>query len=125
MSLDVTLSGERESSEEACPHCGQTYKKFTVEEYYSDNITHNLGNMAGEAGIYEALWRPDEIGITKAHQLIGPLENGIELLSSDRARFEVFNAPNGWGKYENLVSFVTRYYLACLKYPEANVEASR
>lgn len=30
-------------------------------EVYSANITHNLGRMAAEAGIYEALWRPGEL----------------------------------------------------------------
>ena len=36
------------------------------EGAYSANITHNLGKMAEEAGIYKHLWRPEEIGITKA-----------------------------------------------------------
>jgi hypothetical protein len=39
-------------------------------EVYSDNITHNLGEMADAAGIYKALWRPEEIGITKAAELV-------------------------------------------------------
>jgi len=37
---------------------------------FEANITHNLNRMAQAAGIYEALWCPDEIGITKAAQLI-------------------------------------------------------
>ena len=51
--------------------------KVTLDEesdyVYSANITHNLTKMADEAGIYECLWRPEEIGITKAGQLIEPL----------------------------------------------------
>src|SRR5690606_2662000 len=40
--------------------------KFEQEEVetnkvYSANITHNLGKMAYEAGIYEALWRPHRL----------------------------------------------------------------
>ena len=31
------------------------------EEVYGANITHNLGKMAAEAGIYEALWRPYQL----------------------------------------------------------------
>ena len=31
-------------------------------EVFSANITHNLGAMAKEAGIYMHLWRPDELG---------------------------------------------------------------
>jgi len=88
---------------------------------YSANITHNLTRMAFEAGIYQHLWRPDEIGITTAAQLIEPLRVGLELLKSDPDRFRVFNPPNGWGDYEGLVSFVERYLAACEEYPDASV----
>ena len=93
-------------------------------EVYSSNITHNLAPMAKEAGIYEHLWRPDEIGITKASQLIGPLKAGLALMKSDRPRFETFNAPNGWGMYEHFLPFVERYIQACEEYPDAGVSVS-
>lgn len=94
-------------------------------EVYWANITHNLGTMAGEAGIYKHLWRPEEIGITKAHQLIEPLRAGLELLRSDRERFEKFNPENGWGSYDGLVRFVEKYLAACEENPDADVRASR
>ena len=38
-----------------------------IKDYVCDlNITHNLNKMASELGVYEHLWRPDEIGVTKA-----------------------------------------------------------
>lgn len=43
------------------------------EHVYERNMTHNLANMAAAAGVYEALWRPEEIGITKAIDLILPV----------------------------------------------------
>ena len=46
------------------------------ETVYDANITHNLGKMAGEAGIYEALWRPEEIDKTKASEIVELLEKG-------------------------------------------------
>jgi hypothetical protein len=92
---------------------------------YSSNITHNLGKMADAAGIYEHLWRPEEIGITHAKQLIEPLTNGLELLKSDPGKFEIHNPDNGWGNYEGLVAFVQSYLEACKQYPEASVSASR
>lgn len=92
---------------------------------YDRNITHNLNRMAGEAGIYEALWRPEEIGITKAAQLIDPLTNGLALLRSDPARFKAFNPSNGCGSYEHLVEFVADYLKACEEYPDADVSVSR
>lgn len=92
---------------------------------YSANITHNLNTMAGEAGIYKHLWRPDEIGITKAAELIEPLRAGLALLKSDPARFKKFNPENGWGNYEGLVAFVEKYLAACEEYPAADVSVSR
>jgi len=108
MSLDVTLT---------CSHCGSTC--------YDANITHNLGEMAGEAGIYKFLWRPDEVGITHAEGLIAPLTNGLELLKADPEKFEAFNASNGWGLYCNFVPWVEKYLAACVKYPRAKVYVSR
>ena len=89
------------------------------------NITHNLTSMAREAGIYKHLWRPEEINITHANQLIAPLENGLELLQSDRDRFEALNPKNGWGDYDALVGFVREYLSACRKYPQAKISVSR
>jgi len=92
---------------------------------YQANITHNLNKMAGEAGIYQALWRPEEIGITKAAQLIDPLRDGLALLESDPERFKALNPSNGWGSYESLVEFVRKYLAACEKYPQARIKVSR
>ncbi len=94
-------------------------------ELYWSNITHNLGAMAKEAGIYEALWRPDEIGITHARQLIGPLEAGVTLLATQQARFEKLDAPNGWGRWVNFLPFCAAYLQACRDYPDARVVVSR
>ena len=94
-------------------------------EVYWANITHNLGRMAGEAGIYQALWRPEEIGLTTAAQLIEPLAAGLALLKADPARFEAHNSPNGWGLYKNFVPFVERYLEACRENPDATIRVSR
>ncbi len=92
---------------------------------YNANITHNLGKMAKEAGIYKHLWRPEEIGITKAYQLIEPLKVGLALMKSDPARFEQFNASNGWGMYKHFVPWIERYLEACIEHPQADVETNR
>jgi hypothetical protein len=81
--------------------------------------------MATQAGIYECLWRPEEIGITKASQMIAPLETGLQKLKSDPAYYQQWNAPNGWGMYEHFVPFVEKYLNACRENPLANVYASR
>lgn len=92
---------------------------------YSANITHNVNKMAREAGIYEALWRPEEIGVTKARQLVPLLEAGLTVLLNDPERFRKFNPENGWGSYEGLCDFVARYIGACNEAPDAEVRVSR
>jgi hypothetical protein len=92
---------------------------------YDRNITHNLNAMASEAGIYECCWRPDEVGITRAKQLIKPLQDGLALLKSDPERFKKFDATNGWGTYDHFVPWVEKYLEACEQYPEAEVRVSR
>ena len=95
------------------------------EEVYSANITHNLNTMADAAGIYEALWRPEELGISKAGDLVETLEKGLRALIAEPPKFQAMNPSNGWGNYEGLVSFVENYLEACRKHPEAQVRVSR
>ncbi len=94
-------------------------------EVYSRNITHNLNVMAAEAGIYDCLWRPDEHGITTARQIIEPLAAGVALLATEKARFEKFNAKNGWGLWEHFLPFCADYLQACRDHPDALVRVRR
>jgi hypothetical protein len=102
------------------------YLKVTMPTtVWEDNITHNLREMAQEAGIYMHVWRPEEIGITHAHQLIAPLEAAAELMRKDPARFEKHNPPNGWGSFTGFRVWLYGYIAACKQYPHAEVHASR
>ncbi|AMV20436.1 hypothetical protein [Planctomyces sp. SH-PL14] len=125
MSLDVYLEGDPEEVECECRCCGHAHKRTQCERYYDSNITHNLNRMAREAGIYEALWRPEEIGVTKAAQLIPLIQAGLEKLVAAPLHYQQFNASNGWGTYEQFVPWVRSYLEACRDYPNANVSASR
>jgi hypothetical protein len=88
---------------------------------YEDNITHNLNKMAMEVKLsngrtlYDVLWRPDEHNYTKTSEIAPLLTEGLMILRMERERFLPFNAPNGWGKYEDLVEFTQRYLNACLE----------
>lgn len=139
MSLDVYLTRKLYLSYDR----GKTYTE--QEEYvYSANITHNLGNMAGKAGIYEALWRPyrlrndysmqenssDEYKFEEectilASDIIPLLEKGLADLKERPEYFEKFNSPNGWGTYEHFVPFVENYLNACKEFPNSIVKVSR
>jgi hypothetical protein len=92
---------------------------------YSDNITHNLGKMANAAGVYQHLWRPEELGITLAIELIAPLAAGLSALKNDPDKFKALNPDNGWGNYDGLVKFIEDYILACVENADATIRVSR
>lgn len=120
MSLDISLYRKYHVSYD---------NGITMEEkeelVYDANITHNLGEMAGKAGIYYALWRPEEIGKTKAGEIIHILESGLIALKLKPDYYKTFDSPNGWGMYEHFVPFVEKYLEACREYPESIIHVSR
>lgn len=81
--------------------------------------------MAEAAGIYKHLWRPDEIGVRTAGELVEPLSEGLRMLKSDPEKFKAFDDPDGWGVYEHFVPFVEEYLAACKEYPDGEVSVSR
>jgi hypothetical protein len=93
--------------------------------YFDGNITHNLSAMANEAGIYLALWRPEELEFTQAGQLIDLLQAGLDRLGYDKEYFRTLSPANGWGTYEGLVTIVWKYLWACVQYPQATIYVSR
>jgi len=125
MSLDVYLYGGDITERCECPHCGNEHTHTERECVYHANITHNLGPMAIEAGIYMAVWRPEECEVTHARQLIEPLRDAIRLMAAEPGRFIKHNSENGWGLYENFLPWLQKYLAACLDYPDAAVEVDR
>lgn len=90
MSLDFTLTDH-----------------LTGEELLWKNITHNLNKMADEAGVYEILWKPSSLHEDlRAGSIVPKLEKALLELITEPKRFDKFNAPNGWGKRENLIEFI-------------------
>ncbi len=97
---------------------------FEEAQLSSHNITHNLNNMAKAVGLYEVLWKPEEIGINTAFQMIIPLEKGIEELVANPDKYKAFNPPNGYGNYEDFVSFCRSILHNCREYPNAVIEVN-
>jgi len=125
MSLDVYLTRKKWISYDE----GKTLKEEN-EEVYSANITHNLGTMAhavkcGEHNLYEYLWRPEEIGIKKASELIEPLKEGSLELKDKPEAYRKYNSSNGWDVYEDFVPFVEQYLAACEANPDTDINVSR
>lgn len=106
MSLDVYLSEKR------------------YVDVFGLNITHNLNKMADAAGIYKHIWRTEDLGITKAGQLIEPLRKGLSQLQENPEKYKKYNPENGWGDYYGLVEFVRLYLEACEASPDADVRVS-
>jgi hypothetical protein len=144
MSLDVTLYTPFENQKCTCK-CGHEHTVLARTELYWANITHNLGEMAKKAGIYEALWRPYrlhpefkpvlddkeweydfEAKVTMyAKDIISIVEKGLADLKARPDYFKQFDAENGWGLYENFVPFVEKYLEACKEYPDSIINADR
>lgn len=99
----------------------------TVEvSVHSQNITHNLGKMAQEAGIYRHLWHVDTLYINpRARVLITPLKNAIKDMESRPDHYSRFNAKNGWGTYEQFLPWLKKLLAACEEKPSGKIEVSR
>lgn len=103
----------------------QTEGNDEQEIYWQGNITHNLNKIAIEVGVYEYLWRPDEIGIIKAKDNIENLRFSLILFYIHYEKLEELNLNNGWGSLVGLIDFTNEYFKACMEYPEALIEVSR
>ena len=105
MSLDIWLTGA------ACAACGRD-----GEEFYTGNVTYNLGAMWAEAGVKDALYEAE--GHT-AEELLPAFRDALELMESDPPRFEKHDSPNGWGNYVGAVRFLRELVGACEAHPTA------
>lgn len=133
-----------EEIKEKFPNYEPTPQEFETTCVFDANITHNLGEMADMAGIYEACWRPymlhdeydsnfnqtEERKFEKSHpmqakDIIHYLKEGVKKLKERPEVYKQFDSPNGWGKYENFLPWVENYLKACIEYPEAIIEVDR
>ena len=114
-----------EEVREKFPNAVVEENEFETECVFDANITHNLNKMADAAGIYEACWRPEEIGATKAGDIIPILEKGFEDMKARPEHFKKFDSENGWGTYKDFLPWVENYLNACREYPDAIIEVSR
>ena len=96
-------------------------EKMAPTEVFSANITHNLGAMATQAGIYKILWRPEENGYKQAHEIINELERGIKEMKAAPDYFRTFDSENGWGTYDDFIPWLEKVLAACKEHPEAKI----
>lgn len=89
---------------------------------WDENITHNLTTMSFEAGLYDAIYHPENLsGFPLAKHILPYLEGGLKSLLADPDYFKRYDSPNGWGTYGNLLAMVEKYITACKQYPHGTI----
>ena len=86
------------------------------------NITHNLGAMWQEAGIYDALY--NSAGM-QASEVLPVLVNGLSDMIANPEKYKKLNSPNGWGLYENAVPWLAELIKGFNENPDAIIEVSK
>ena len=81
--------------------------------------------MAEKVGIYQCLWRFEENDLKYASELIRPLKDGIAWMKDYPENFRKYDAPNGWGTYDDFLLWLERLLEACERYPKALVETDK
>lgn len=104
--------------------CGQSHDVPT-NIVYEANITHNLTAMADEAGIYQAIWRPEENNFKKASDIFDIVDKGVRDMDKRPLHYRKFNSENGWGTYEDFVPWLEDLRDALEEYPNAIISVSR
>lgn len=89
------------------------------------NITHNLGKMASKAGLYYPLWRPGEMGVDTAGELIHHLRRGVRYAYDNQQELNAYAPRNEWGSLRLLLDVAEEYLDYCRKYPAATIFVSR
>lgn len=100
------------------------YLKTDKETIFTAYITHNLIKMAKAAGIYQALWRSEQIkDNVSAIDLIKPLTDGLLNLEDNPDKYKIHNPDNGFGSYEGFVDSAWEILCACIKHRDAIVKS--
>ena len=90
------------------------------------NRTHNLNKMAEALGVYQLLWRPEEVkeGMI-AKEILPQVVQALDELLANREEYEQYDSPNGWGTTEGMIRFLREVRSACEEYPNSRLEACR
>lgn len=110
-------------------------ERFSDEEYWTANITHNLGGMASHVPVefkgeptdlYMACWRPEEIGAKTVADILPLLIQGIHYMLDHRRELLQYESPNGYGTYPGFMKFLLNYKEACEDSdPDCEIETDR
>lgn len=92
---------------------GISVEAYETNNFWHGNMTHNLGKMASHVQcsarftLYDLLWRPAEHGFNQVTQeYIDGILEGYMNVKNHKSDLIQYNAPNGWGTYENMINFL-------------------
>lgn len=88
---------------------------------HDHNITHNVGPMLRAAGLDWHDYRGESL---TARHLAIEATGALERLVREPDEFRPMGAPNGWGTYDQVLPFLARLILDCIKHPDAIVSVS-
>jgi orotate phosphoribosyltransferase len=96
---------------------------------YQSGLWSELSVMASQVNLngktlYDILWNPSSHGIECARDISSLLQEGHDILKSDKPKYKAFNPENRKGTFTGLCVFVDDYKNACLQYPNAKIEVS-
>jgi len=102
-----------------------TNERGREEIVYDKNITYNLSTMAKEAGLYEAVFDPEDNMYSTASDIIEIVRLGVSDLINRPEHFKTFNPENGWGSYDGFLGAMKELLEVCEEYPEAKIDVCR
>ena len=117
MGLDITL--------ELTVKTGSVVSPEAHFEVFESSITHNLTEMAEAAGLYLPLWRPEELGVKSAGDLIPYLVKGIRIMKKNKEGLLKYSPKNNWGSFDDLLDVASTYLTACRQFPRAEIYVDR
>ncbi len=91
----------------------------TEEKVFDYNITYNLAPLFIDClGKPNGLWSLTSLAGQEALELV---LGALNRLLRDPVHYAGYDAPNGWGKSKDAVTFFVALAQACAEYPEAIV----
>lgn len=88
---------------------------------FNTNITYNLSKMFTTAFNTGEYWL-DELEGRKGFEVIELLTNAIIRMVKDPDHFKQFDAPNGWGTFNDALPWLIQLKEECVKNPNDEIE---
>lgn len=88
------------------------------------NITNNLIDFAIALNCYECIWKPKNLNIITAYQLLPHLYEAYYNVIKYGDIYLSLLPKNGWGTKEQFLNFIDQYIEACITYPNTLIETS-